>query len=122
MEESVSGGGAGGIVTMIVYLAITIAVIAGMWKTFEKAGEPGWAAIVPIYNLIVLLKIVDRPMWWILFFLCVGPVGSILVGMDLGENFGKSKAWGAIMLGILGIIGFPMIGFGSDQYTRISRQ
>ncbi|MBW7856737.1 MAG: signal peptidase I [Leptonema sp. (in: Bacteria)] len=118
MEES----GGGGIFTMIIYLAITVAMIAGLWKTFEKAGEPGWAAIIPIYNIIVMLKIVDRPMWWILLFLCVGPVGSILVGMDLGENFGKSKAWGAIMLGILGVIGFPMIGFGSDQYTRISRQ
>lgn|GEM_PF-2859387 len=48
----------------LIYLAIIIAMIAGMWKVFEKAGQPGWAAIIPIYNLIVLLQIVGKPIWW----------------------------------------------------------
>lgn len=54
---------------MIIYLAIIVLMIASMWKVFTKAGKPGWAAIVPIYNIIVLLQIVGRPTWWIILFL-----------------------------------------------------
>jgi uncharacterized membrane protein YhaH (DUF805 family) len=107
---------------MIVYLVIIVASIAGMWKTFEKAGKPGWASLIPVYNWIVLLEIIDRPIWWIALLLCTGPIGMILVGMDLGENFGKSKGWGAVLLGLFGFVGFPLIGFGDAQYTKISRQ
>ncbi len=51
----------GGMLFMVVWLAFVLVVIAGMWKTFEKAGEPGWAIIIPIYNVIVLLKIAGKP-------------------------------------------------------------
>lgn len=120
MEQS--GGGGGSIVTMIIYLVVIVAMIAGMWKTFEKAGKPGWAAIVPIYNLFVLIEIVDRPMWWLALLLCTGPIGTLLVSMDLAENFGKSKGWGIGMLWILAPVGYPMLGFGDATYTKISRQ
>ena len=46
---------------IVLYLAVIVVMIAGMWKVFQKAGKPGWVAIVPIYNLIVLLEIVGRP-------------------------------------------------------------
>src|SRR5262245_61036676 len=84
------GGGAGGgpgdgaavgmmICMGVVYLAVIILVVAGMWKVFTKAGKPGWAALVPIYNLIVLLEIVDKPVWWIILLLipCVNIIVSI---------------------------------------------
>ena len=54
---------------MLFFLAIMVVVIVGFWKVFEKAGQPGWAAIVPIYNAYILLKIVGRPGWWILLFM-----------------------------------------------------
>ncbi len=48
------GGGIGGMLLLLIELAILVAVIAGVWKTFEKAGQPGWAAIVPIYNITMI--------------------------------------------------------------------
>ncbi len=102
---------------MIVWLVVLVAVIAGMWKMFEKAGKPGWAAIVPIYNLIVLLEIVKRPLWWIILFLIpiVSLVAAIIVMIDLAKAFGKGTGFG-IGLALLGIIFLPILGFGSAQY------
>ncbi len=120
-----NGGLAGaliGLVFNLIILAYVVVLIMAQWKIFEKAGKPGWAAIVPIYNLIVLLEIVDRPLWWIFLLICTGPIGGILISMDLAENFGKTKGWGIGMLFFLGFIGFPMLGFGDAQYTKISRQ
>ena len=52
----------------LVWLALIVLVLAGWWKMFEKAGQPGWAAIIPIYNLYILLKIAGRPGWWLILF------------------------------------------------------
>ena len=58
------GAAAGaGLFIILIYLAIVLLMIASMWKVFTKAGKPGWAAIVPIYNTIVLLEIVGKPIW-----------------------------------------------------------
>ena len=98
-------------------LAIIVAVIAGFWKVFVKAGKPGWAAIVPIYNLIVLLQIAGKPLWWFILFLIpvVNLIAAILVGIAVAKNFGKSDAFG-IGLGLLGPIFYPILGFGDAQY------
>lgn len=48
---------------LIPLIIISVIVIIGQWKVYEKAGKPGWAAIVPIYNTIVLLEIVGKPIW-----------------------------------------------------------
>ena len=65
----------------LIMLALTVVVIAGMWKTFSKAGKPGWACMVPIYNVIVLLQIAGRPLWW--FVLLLIPVVNLIVSMVL---------------------------------------
>ncbi len=99
-DHGAAGAGAaaavlGGMVCyMVVMLAIAIVVIAGMWKTFDKAGKPGWAAIIPIYNIIVLLEIVGRPIWWIILYLlpCVNIVVAIIVSIDLAKSFGAVPA------------------------------
>jgi hypothetical protein len=112
-----SGGGAGGLIVMIIELAIAVLAIAGMWKTFAKAGEPGWAAIIPIYNIFVLLKIAGKPAWWIILFLI--PVVSfiifILVGIEVAKKFGKGAGFG-VGLALLGFIFFPMLGFGDATF------
>ena len=59
-QDDVGGGGA---IFMIIWLAIVGVVIAGLWKTFAKAGKPGWGAIIPIYNAVLLLEIAGRPIW-----------------------------------------------------------
>src|SRR5947208_13511526 len=79
----------------LVWLAVLVLVFVSLWKIFEKAGKPGWAGIVPIYNLIVLLEIVGKPLWWIvLFFLpCVNIVGWVLVTVELAKSFGKDVGY-----------------------------
>ena len=101
----------------LIFLAIVVAIIAGFWRVFEKAGKPGWAAIIPIYNVIVLLEIAGKPLWWIiLFFIPIANlIASILVGMGVARNFGKSDGFG-IGLGLLGFIFYPILGFSNAQY------
>lgn len=109
----------GNVIGWIIYLAIIVLMIAGMWKVFEKAGKPGWAAIIPIYNIIVLLEITGKPIWWIVLFLIpiVNLVIMIIVSMQLAVCFGKSKGWGVGLLVILPFVGYPMLGFGQDTYS-----
>jgi hypothetical protein len=122
-DTSVGAGGAAALmavggVLMIVGLAVAIVFIAALWKVFAKAGQPGWAAIVPIYSTYILLKIVGRPGWWLL--LCFIPLINIviflLVAIDLAKAFGKSPAFGVVLLFLLCGIGFLVLGFGSARY------
>src|SRR5262249_20906762 len=120
-EDYQRGGGIIGAlfggVFMVVWLVVVVAIVAGAWKVFAKAGKSGWAAIVPIYNIIVLLEIVGRPLWWIvLFFLpCVNFVAGIMVSIDLAKAFGKDTLYG-IGIALLGFIFIPMLGFGDARY------
>ena len=92
-------------------------MIAAWWKIFTKAGQPGWACIIPIYNLYVWCKIVGRPWWWILLMLIplVNFIILIILFIDLAKSFGKGVGFG-IGLILLPIIFFPILGFGSAQY------
>ncbi|NUM50750.1 MAG: signal peptidase I [Flavobacteriales bacterium] len=103
---------------MIIYLAIIVLMIASMWKVFTKAGKPGWAAIVPIYNIIVLLQIVGRPTWWIILFLIpiVSFIIMIMVMIDVAKSFGKGGGFAAGLI-LLGIIFWPILAFGDAQYV-----
>ena len=106
-----------GIVGALVYIGIIVLLIAAQWKIFTKAGKPGWAAIIPIYNVIVLLEIVGKPIWWIILFLIpfVNIVIIIIVLHQLSLSFGKDVGF-TIGLILLGIIFFPILGFGDSQY------
>ena len=107
-----------GIVFWICYAAVIILWIAGLWKVFEKAGEPGWAAIIPIYNTIVLLKIAGRPIWWIILLLIplVNLIILIMVSIDVAKRFGKGTGFG-LGLAFLPFIFYPVLGFGDARYT-----
>jgi hypothetical protein len=107
------------IIVLLIQLAIVVAVIAGVWKTFAKAGQPGWAAIIPIYNVYILLKIANRPWWWLLLMLIplVNLVIAIIVAIDVAKAFGKGAGFG-IGLALLGFIFYPILGFGSATYTQ----
>ena len=112
-----SQGEAPGPLFWIFWLAFTILMIAACWKIFTKAGQPGWAAIIPIYNLYIWCKIVGRPWWWILLMLIpfVTFIITIILCIDLAKSFGKGVGFG-LGLVFLGIIFFPILGFGSAQY------
>src|SRR5690242_7108283 len=111
---STSQGKAPGPLFWICYAAYAILIIAAWWKIFSKAGQPGWAAIIPIYNLYVWCKIVGRPWWWILRTLIplVNFIILIILFIDLAKSFGKGVGF-AIGLILLSIIFFPILGFGS---------
>ncbi len=104
-------------IIIVIYLAVVAVGLAGVWKTFTKAGKPGWAAIVPFYNLFVLVEISGRPVLWFVLMLipCVNIVISIIVMIDVAARFGKSAAFG-VGLALLGIIFFPILGFGDARY------
>lgn len=110
-----------GIGGIIVYLGIIVLQIAAMWKIFEKAGEPGWAAIVPIYNLIVMYKIAGKPIWWILLLLVpiANLVTLIMVVHAISTRFGKDTGF-TVGLIFLGFIFYPILGFGDAQYQGVN--
>lgn len=119
LDPAVAQQAAGvGIGFVLFMLAFTVVMIAAMWKVFTKAGKPGWAAIVPIYNLIVLLEIVRKPMWWIVMLLIpiVSLIFAILLYVELAKAFGKGGGFAAGLI-LLAPIFFPILGFGSAQYV-----
>lgn len=95
-----------------------IALLVGMWKMFVKAGKPGWASLIPIYNTIVMLEIVKKPIWWIvlLFIPLVNIVIAILLIIELGKAFGKGAGWSIVFLMLLGGVGTLILGFGDSKY------
>lgn len=100
-------------------LLVAVVVIASLWKVFTKAGQPGWAAIVPIYNFYVLCKVAGKPGWWLLlmFIPFVNFIILILVSLGLAQNFGKSAAFG-VGLAFLNVIFLPILAFGDARYQR----
>ncbi|MFO0832355.1 MAG: DUF5684 domain-containing protein [Phycisphaerales bacterium] len=122
LAQNSGGGGAaaGGAVVgviLLIELVVIVAIIAGMWKMFAKAGQPGWAAIVPIYNMYILTKIVGRPWWWLIlmFIPIVSFIIWIIMALDLAKSFGKGVGF-AVGLILLGFIFIPVLGFGDAQY------
>src|SRR5262245_4470239 len=114
-QDDGSGGGAGG---AIFGLLVGLLVIAGMWRLFTKAGKPGWAAIIPIYNLIVLLQIAGKPVWWILllFIPIVNFIIIIMIWVGVARAFGKGTGF-ALGLVFLSPIFVPILGFSDAQYV-----
>jgi Family of unknown function (DUF5684) len=103
----------------IVALAIVALELAAFWKIFTKAGEPGWASIVPFYNIWVLLRITGKPGWWIILLLVpvVNIVIAILETVELAKAFGKSGGFAAGLI-FLPFIFYPMLAWGDAQYRR----
>ena len=100
-----------------IYLVIYVLIVAGWWMIFQKAGEAGWKAIIPIWNILVLLRIVGREWWWIILMLIplVNVVIWVIVSLDLAKSFGRGTGFG-IGLFILSPIFALILGFGPDTY------
>ena len=122
-DAATAAAGAGiaafGVIMLIVCLAIAVVFIIGMWKVFVKAGQPGWACIIPFYNLYVMLQIVGRPAWWLILFLIpiVNIVFALLVSIDMAKAFGQSAVFGVVLIFLLGGIGYLVLGFGNYRYV-----
>ncbi|MCC7083953.1 MAG: signal peptidase I [Pirellulales bacterium] len=109
-----------GVLATVTQLALVVFGIIGLWKTFVKAGKPGWASIIPIYNIIVLCQIAGKPGWWVLLLLIpiVNLIILILVSIDVAKNFGHGVGFG-LGLAFLGVIFSPILGLGDARYQKV---
>ena len=117
MEAETAGGiGAMGLLFSLAFIAL---MIASLWKVFTKAGQPGWASIVPIYNFLVILQIIGKPWWWIIGMIIpfVNFVVFIMLAIELAKVFGKGIGY-AIGLILLPFVFYPMLAFGDATYRR----
>jgi Family of unknown function (DUF5684) len=113
-DTNAASMGMGGMLFILVFVVL---MIASLWKVFTKAGEPGWASIIPIYNYVVLVKIAGKPLWWFLLLLIpfVNFVIIFIVSIAIAKNFGKGVGFG-IGLVLLSFIFFPILAFGDAKY------
>jgi len=122
-EEEIGGALLGGLLAfggtmMLVMMAVAVIAIIGIWKVFVKAGQPGWAILIPLYNVYILLKIAGRPGWWLLLMIIplVNIVIAALVAIDIAKSFGQSAAFGILLLFLLSGIGYVILGYGNYKY------
>ena len=105
-----------GIFSLIFYVLVAIA----LWRVFDKAGYPGWLAIIPIVNLFVLVKIAGFSAWLGLLYLIpiVNIVLGIIVAIRVGRAFGHGAVFSFFLLWLIAFVGYFIIGFGKDTYTK----
>ncbi len=109
-----------GIGVIILLLLIGIFMIISMWKVFAKAGQPGWAVLIPIYREVVWLTLVNKPIWWIILLL-IPFVNIVIVIMILHRtslSFGKDGGFTAGLF-FLPIIFWPILAFGKAEYKKL---
>jgi Family of unknown function (DUF5684) len=101
----------------IIWGAVMVFYLASMGKIYTKAGQPGWAAIIPIYNVVVLHQMVGKPVWWVVLYLVpiVNIVIAIIVTHALSLSFGKGVGF-TLGLIFLGIIFYPVLAWSDAQY------
>ncbi len=102
----------------IISLGISIISIIGMWKAFEKAGKPGWAALIPIYNIYIMIEIVGKPTIWLLWCIipCVSIVFAVWLTNLISKSYGKEEGF-TVGLIFLPFIFWPILGFGNSVYV-----
>lgn len=114
---------------LVIVIPIVLIAIVAIWRVFTKAGQPGWAVLIPFYNLYVYSQVVKRPGWWmLLYFASIIPVvGSLAVlfvsiidNLRLAKLFGKSSGFGVGII-LLGVVFLPILAFGDADYdeTRV---
>jgi len=104
---------------LLIWLAVTVpAAVIGWWRVFPKAGQPAWAAVVPLYNIYVLVVGVARlSLLWFILVLIPGVqiIAAIMVNVEVARRFGRSEAFG-LGLAIMGPVFYPILGFGRARY------
>ncbi|NHN65867.1 signal peptidase I [Haloarcula sp. JP-Z28] len=112
---------AGGIVLLLFQLLLAAIQIAGMWMVFKKAGHAGWKAIIPIYNFYIMLRIGENAWWWlVLVFIPILNLYALYkIHAGVARAFGRGIGFG-LGLTFLGILFFPLLGFGDYQYHQSS--
>ena len=106
--------------TIVLSIALTVLVVIAEWKIFEKAGEPGWKCLIPLYNAYILFKITWGNGWK--FLLLLIPIANVVIAIitqvKLAKAFGKGGGF-AVGLVLLPVIFYPILGFGDAQYIGV---
>jgi len=106
----------------LIMAALCVLLIVSLWKVFEKAGKPGWLCLIPLYNFVVLLEILDRPWWWM--FCLLIPILNLgfawVMCIDLAKAFGKKPEFGFGIF-FLCFVFYPILAFGDAKYVGSSR-
>ena len=130
-----AASGAGAVIMLLLMIAFYVIVIIGLWRVFVKAGHPGWAAIIPFYNMYIWVRIAGRPNWWF-WVMLVGAllswipiigwiliiaiwVMSLFLALDVARNFGQGTGFG-ILLWLFSAIMYLVLGFGNFQYKQVA--
>ena len=104
-----------GLFFWLLSMALGVLMIVSLWKIFKKAGKPGWASIVPIYNIYIMCEIAEKE-WWYVLLSCVPFVNiyaMIVLYNGMARRFGKSGGFVVGMI-LLPVVFFPMLAFGKD--------
>lgn len=115
LGSSSGTGSLGGLFLMSSILSLV--TIVSQWKVFTKAGKPGWASIVPVYNMIVMIQIADLSLvYLLLFFVPIANIYALFkIYIGIAHKFGKSTGFGVGLI-FLTIIFMPMLAFGDAVY------
>lgn len=102
-------------------LIIYLVFVLSLWQIFNKAGEKGWYSLIPIYNVYVLTKIANQPVW--VFILLYVPViqivASIMLAIALAKSFSKSTLFAIVGLVLFPYFGYMILGWGDAQYKKL---
>ena len=132
---SYAASGVGAAIMFLFMIAFYVLVVIGLWKTFIKAGHPGWAAIIPFYNIYIWVQVAGRPTWWF-WVILVGAllawipivgwiliiaiwVMSLFLALDVAKNFGQGTGFGVLLWLFSGIM-YLVLGFGDYQYKQVA--
>lgn len=108
---------------VVLWISIIAFAIISQWKVFTKAGQPGWACLVPIYNIIILLKIANKPTWWLLmFFIPIANIVFLIMMLNrISLSFGKSSGF-TVGLIFLSIIFWGILAFDKSEYKMLPNE
>jgi hypothetical protein len=115
------------VVVMVISITISIVMLISQWKINLKAGQPGWAILIPFYGLYIHTKVLQRPKYWFWLYLglsitIIGVFGVLVMAiMDvirLARVFGKSDGF-TVGLILMPVIFIPILAFGDSQYQQL---
>lgn len=111
------------ILFVVLWLSIVAFAIVSQWKVYEKAGQPGWACIIPFYNILILIKIANKPWWWIfMFFIPIANIVFVIMLLNrISLSFGKSSGF-TVGLFFLSIIFWGILAFDKSEYKMLPNE
>src|SRR5688500_13737616 len=114
--EATAADTAPSLTVVVIVLALFLVVAIGRWKVFDKAGQPGWTAIIPFVNYFFLAMAAGKPAWWgiLMFVPIVNIIVWFILSIDLAKRFGRGTGFG-IGIALLPIIFIPILGFADDE-------